>query len=62
MQTQLESQSIIMGIEDKIFLAQTYGEKIGKATVSGYCIKFKTIKDVNIDILEATIRYGFDNR
>lgn len=51
-----------MGIEDKIFLAQTYGEKIGKATVSGYCIKFKTIKDVNIDILEATIRYGFDNR
>jgi hypothetical protein len=23
--------------------------------VSGYCIKFKTLKDVNIDILEAAV-------
>ena len=47
----------IMGIKDKTYLAQTYGEKIGKASVSGYCIKFKMLKDVNIDILEAAIRY-----
>ena len=50
----------ILGIKDKAYLAQTYGEKIGKAKVSGYCIKFKTLKDVNIQILEAAIRYGIE--
>ena len=47
-----------MGIEDKTYLAQTYGKKIGKASVTAYCIKFKTIKDINIDILQAAIRSG----
>ena len=51
----------IMGINDKTYLAQTYGKKIGKASVSGYCIKFKTLKDINIDILEAAIRYRLEN-
>lgn len=50
----------ILGIEDKKYLAQTYGEKIGKASVTGYCIKFKTLKDINIDVLEAAIRYGIE--
>jgi hypothetical protein len=48
----------ILGIEDKTHLAQAYGKTIGKASVSGYCIKFKTLKDIHIDILEAAIRYG----
>lgn len=48
----------ILGINDKKYLAQTFGEKIGKASVSGYCIKFKMLKEINIDILEAAIRYG----
>ena len=48
----------IMGIKDKKYLAQTYGKKLGKASVSGYCIKFKTLKEINIDILEEAIRYG----
>ena len=48
----------IMGIEDKTYLAKTYGKKLGKASVSGYCIKFKTLKDINMDILEAAVRYG----
>jgi hypothetical protein len=42
----------------KINLAKTYGKKLGKASVTGYCIRFKTLKDVNIDTLEAAIRYG----
>ena len=50
----------ILGIDDKTYLAKTYGEKIGKASVTGYCIKFKTLKDINIDILEAAIRYGVE--
>jgi hypothetical protein len=48
----------IMGIKDKTYLAQAFGKKLGKASVTGYCIKFKTLKDINIDILEAAIRYG----
>lgn len=50
----------IMGIQDKKYLAKTYGKKIGKASVSGYCIKFKTLKDISMDILEAAIRYGVE--
>ena len=52
----------ILGIIDKEYLAQTYGKKLGKASVSGYCIRFKSLKDINIDILEAAIRYGFENK
>src|SRR5579871_1584013 len=48
----------IMGIDDKKYLANTYGKKLGKASVTGYCIKFKTLKDINIDILEEAILYG----
>ena len=50
----------IMGIEDKKYLAQTYGKDLGKASVTGYCIRFKTLKDINIDVLEAAIRFGFE--
>ena len=48
----------IMGISDKSYLVKTYAKKIGKASVTGYCIKFKTLKDINLDILEEAIRYG----
>ncbi|HTE28718.1 MAG TPA: hypothetical protein VK664_29390 [Flavitalea sp.] len=48
----------ILGIKDKKYLARTYGKNLGKASVSGYCIKFKTLKDINIDILQAAIRFG----
>ena len=50
----------ILGIEDKKYLARTYGEKLGKASVTGYCIKFKTIKDINVDILQKAIRDGVE--
>ena len=49
----------ILGLKDKKFLAETYGKDLGKASVTGYCIKFKTLKDINTDILEAAIRFGF---
>ncbi len=50
----------IMGIKDKTYLAKTYGKKLGKTSVTGYCIKFKTIKDINIDILQTAIRNGVE--
>ena len=52
----------VMGIEDRKYLAQAYGKKIGKANVTGYCIKFKTLKDINLDILEEAIKYGVKER
>lgn len=50
----------ILGIKDKAYLVQTYGKEIGKASVTGYCIKFKKLKDININVLEAAIRYGVE--
>lgn len=52
----------IMGLTDKTYLAQTYGKELGKASVTGYCIKFKTLKDINMDVLDAAIRYGLEAR
>lgn len=49
----------IMGIKDKTYLAETFGKDLGKASVTGYCIKFKTLKAINMEVLEAAIRYGF---
>jgi hypothetical protein len=51
----------IMGIDNKKFLSETYGKRLGKASVTGYCIKFKTLKDVNIDVFEEIIKYINDN-
>ena len=50
----------IMGIKDKTYLPQTYGKKLGKTSVTGYCIKFKTLKDINIGILQVAIRDGVE--
>lgn len=49
----------ILGLEDKAYLANTYGARLGKASVTGYCIKFKSLKDINLDVLEEAIAYGF---
>ena len=46
----------IMGLKDKKYLPETYAKTIGKANVTGYCIKFKTLKDINTTILETAIR------
>lgn len=52
----------IIGIDDKTFLAKTYGKKLGKASVTGYCIKFKTLTDINIDVLLSAIKYGLEHK
>ena len=51
----------ILGIDDKTYLARMYGEKLGKASITGYCIKFKKLKDINMDVLESAIRYGVEH-
>ena len=51
----------ILGLKNKNHLVKTYGKKIGRASVSGYCIKFKTLKDIKLDVLESAIRYGVES-
>ena len=48
----------IMGLDDKAYLAETYGEALGKASVTGYCIKFSALRNIDLDVLEAAIRDG----
>jgi hypothetical protein len=50
----------IMGVNDKKYLAQTFGQELGKASVTGYCIKFKILADIKIDVLKAAIQYGIE--
>lgn len=50
----------ILGIEDKTYLAATYGKELGKASVTGYCIKFKTLKGINGGALKSAIQYGVE--
>jgi hypothetical protein len=50
----------IMGVNDKKYLAQTFGKQLGKASVTGYCIKFKTVADIKLDVLKAAMQYGIE--
>lgn len=48
----------IMGLDDKTYLARTYGAGLGKASVTGYCIRFSALGNVDVAVLEAAIRDG----
>lgn len=50
----------IMGVEDKKYLAENFGKALGKASVTGYCIRFKKLSDINVNVLESAIRFGFE--
>jgi hypothetical protein len=50
----------IMGFEDKKYLAATYGDRLGKASVTGYCIKFRALSNINVAVLEAAMRDGIE--
>jgi hypothetical protein len=48
----------VLGLDDKTLLRRTYGSSLGKASVTGYCIKFKRLSDINVETLHAAIRHG----
>lgn len=48
----------VLGLDDKTYLARTYGPSIGRASVTGYCIKFKRLSVIDADALQAAIRHG----
>jgi hypothetical protein len=45
----------VMGLKDKTYLSRTYGPRLGKAKITGYCISFKSVRDVDLGVLEAVV-------
>ena len=48
----------IIGLKDKTLLNQFIGNKLGKAKITGYCIKFKSLKDIDLEVLLNAIQFG----
>ena len=45
-------------IRDLAYLAETYGSALGRARVTGYCIRFGALRSIDLAVLEAAIRDG----
>eukprot|EP01030_Chromulinospumella_sphaerica_P025597 gene25597-25749_t len=45
----------VLGLADKAQLSRDYGGRLGKATVTGYCIRFRALKDIDLAVLEEAI-------
>lgn len=52
----------LMGLGDRKYLSQSYGHRLGKARVTGYCVKFKTLRDLDGGVLEEMLRVGLSDR
>jgi len=50
----------LMGLKDKSYLPQTYGARLGKASVTSYCIKFRKLGDIDESVLLTAIRDGIE--
>ena len=48
----------VLGLDDKTYLTRTYSASMGKASITGYCIKFRHLAVINVDVLQAAIQYG----
>jgi len=50
----------VLGLADKTYLSRQFGPTIGKASVTGYCIKFKALADIDVAVLRSAIRSGVE--
>jgi len=48
----------VIGLDDKTLLARTFGGRLGKAGITGYCIRFRGLKDLDPAVLEDLLRFG----
>ena len=48
-----------IGLKDKLYLKQTYAKDLGKAKITGYCIQFKRLSDINLQELLYAIQDGY---
>lgn len=51
-----------IGLKDKNILKETFGHTLGKSTITGYCVKFKRLSDLNLDVLKELIQFGFSEK
>jgi hypothetical protein len=52
----------VMGLKDKTYLSETYGARLGKAKVTGYCISFRSVKDLDLGVLEEVVAVALGPR
>jgi hypothetical protein len=52
----------VMGLEDRSYLSRTYGARLGKAKVTGYCLRFKSTKDVDLGVVEEIVADAMGGR
>src|SRR5690348_16806633 len=45
----------IMGLSDKKQLSRVYGPTLGKAKITGYCVKFRSLSDVSLSVIEQMV-------
>jgi hypothetical protein len=45
----------VMGLKDRTYLPETYGPRLGKAKVTGYCISFKSLQDLDPGVLDELV-------
>jgi hypothetical protein len=50
----------ILGLDDKKYLSENFGSQIGKAAITGYCIKFRKLAQINLDVLRAAVKQGVE--
>lgn len=51
----------IMGLKDKNQLQTQFGAALGKAKITGYCIKFKSLGDVDENVLMEAVSFGLNH-
>ena len=45
----------LIGIDDRTYLSRRYGDRLGRAKITGYCIRFKSLSDIDASVLEEII-------
>lgn len=50
----------VMGLKDKNYLKATYASTLGKVSITGYCIKFKKLSDLDLEVFKRLIEDGFN--
>lgn len=52
----------LIGMQDKNAIKDLFGTALGKATITGYCVKYKRLSDLHIETLNKLIAFGFSTR
>ena len=50
-----------LNLKDRNILKDQFGPSIGKAKITGYCINFKTLNDLNFETLKDVINFSLQH-